>query len=274
MVRSNLLLAAGFAGLASLSDPAGGARHGEIMELPPGFAPAMLSMPSRAFAEPARGVVIVVPDVPGQDGRAAPYVEALLRHGIATLEIDVAGDGPRDPADIEAVLAAARQRLSGDARFAVRPIGVMGFGDGARAALAWAGMLPVAALYPRCASVPALPPAEGVETRAPLLVLHPASDPTDRQGACERLVEAFGAGGFRHAYRDTTPGWDVPVVGAITGPVLHPRDVMSYQGGAEAMRYRATFRQGVVMDAARRVAWFISAAIDHRGPWTPPGVDP
>jgi dienelactone hydrolase len=174
MLRSTLFMAAAIAGLASLSDPSGTAGPSEIVELPHPFAPALLSMPSRAYGEAVRGVAIIVPDVIGQDGRAGPYVEALLSHGIATMEIDVGGEGPRHPGDIEAALAVARQHLSRDAHFTALPVTVIGFGDGARAALAWAGMLPVVALYPHCASLPALPVALRAEERAPLLLLHPA----------------------------------------------------------------------------------------------------
>jgi len=274
MLRSNILLAASVAGLVGLGELSDRGPPGEIVELPHPFAPALLTMPTRAFGAGARGVVIMVPDVVGQDGRATPYVEALLAHGIATIEIDVGGDGPRHPGDVEAVLAVARQQVMGDARFRVLPIGVLGFGDGGRAALAWSGTVPVAALYPHCAAIPALPVPEAVEDRAPLLLLHPATDATDRPGACARLVDAFGPGGFRHAYGDATPGWDIPPGGALTGPTLQPRDVPSYDGGADAVRYRATYREGVTQDAARRVAWFISAAIDRSGPWAPPSQEP
>jgi dienelactone hydrolase len=234
----------------------------------------LLTEPGRAFGATPRGVVIIAPDAVGRDGRAAPYVEAMHRHGFATLELVTADDPPKSLADLDVAFVEARRRIAADPRLAALPVALLGFGEGGRAALAWTGRLPVVALYPRCASVESLPLAESSVDRAPLLLLHPGQDPTDAAGACQRLVDGFGPGGFRHAYRDTTPGWDIPPVGSIAGPTLQPRDVATYAGGQPPMRYRAEYRQAVSMDAARRAAWFISAAFERRGPWTPPRLDP
>jgi dienelactone hydrolase len=250
-----------------------GAQTISLVELPAPLAAAYLSLPTRAYGERPRGVAILVPDAAGHDGRAAAYAELLLRHNIATLELGV-DQSPIDRADLVATLVVARQTLAADARLAASPVAVLGFGEGAVVAMGWAGSVPVAALYPRCASVESMPVAETVAPRAPLLLLHPGSDATDAPGACARLVEAFGPGGFRHAYADTTPGWDILPVGTLAGPTLQPRDTASYAGATPAQRYRAVARPGVTHDAARRVAWFIAAAFDGRGPWTPPAGDP
>jgi len=93
---------------------------------------------------------------------------------------------------------------------------------------------------------------------------------TVRPGEIVDLPHPFAPGGLRHAHDDATPGWDIPPAGALSGPTLQPRDVPSYDGGSGALRYRATWRKSVTLDAARRVAWFMSAAIDRRGPWVPP----
>lgn len=260
MLRLTILAAVAATGLAASAQAP---PPGPILayDLPLPFAGALLSLPARDAAEALRGVAIVVPDLAGPDGRAAPYVEALLRQGIAALEIATDPDDTAGP-DIEATLVAARQALEHDRRFARLPVVLLGFGDGARVALAWAGAVPVAAVYPRCASVPALPPAEDTAGQAPLLLLHPAADATDRPGACARLVDGFGPGGFRHAYDQATPGWDIPPVGAVVGPTRHERDL--------GLRHLPLYRAAVAADAARRAAWFLDAAIEGAGPWAPP----
>lgn len=240
-----------------------------LIELPEPAGPALITMPDRAFGERPRGVVMVVPDAVGHDGRAVRYVEALLAHGIAVIEIG--GALPvADPPALGAIVLTTRQVLARDSRFGEGRIALLGFGEGARAALGFAGALPVAALYPRCAATDALAPPELVADHAPLLLLHPRTDATDRPGACERLVAGFGPRGFRYDYPDVTPGWDIPPVGDRSGPTLQPRDAESFAGGTPALRYRATPRPAVTEDAARRVAWFITAALERRGPWAPP----
>jgi dienelactone hydrolase len=274
-IRLPALAPAALALFATLALPAGApaAQTVSLVELPAPLPGAFLSLPARAFGERPRGVVVVLPDAPGHDGRAAAYVALLLRHNVATLELGV-DRGAADRADLAATLVVARQHLAADPRLAAAPVALLGFGEGAVAAMAWAGALPVVALYPRCASVEAMPVAETAAPRAPLLLLHPASDGTDAPGACARLVEAFGPGGFRHAYPDTTPGWDIVPVGSLAGPTLQPRDGGTFAGIGPAQRYRAVARPGVTHDAARRVAWFVTAAFDGRGPWAPPAGDP
>jgi hypothetical protein len=234
-------------------------------------AAGWLSLPSAAYRPAPNGVVIVLPDAVGHDGRSASYVELLLRHGFATLELSADG-GDAAPDSLSAAATAARQKLASDRRFGGK-VAMLGFGEGGRAALAWAGVLPVVALYPRCAAVETTAPTEAQPDRAPVLLLYPATDATDRPGACARLAEELGTGVFRHAYADTTPGWDIPPVGAIAGPTLQPRDAATFAGEA-SLRYSAQPRPAATHDAARRVAWFLSAAANGAGPWMPPAGDP
>jgi dienelactone hydrolase len=264
-----LLRVALTAAVLGLHAPPSLAQATTLVELPEPAGPALITLPDRAFGERPRGVVMVLPDTVGHDGRADRYAEALLAHGIAVLEVGAALPAP-EPEALAAVVVAARQALARDPRFGDRRIALLGFGEGARAALAFAGALPVAALYPRCAAAGPLPAPELTPDDAPLLLLHPLHDASDRAGACERLVAGFGPRGFRHAYADTTPGWDIPPLGDQTGPTLQPRDAASHAGLAPGLRYRAVARPAVTEDAARRVAWFITAALERRGPWTPP----
>jgi hypothetical protein len=266
-----LLHATAVACLLAWQGPPAAAQSIEIVTLPDPFGPAWRSTPDRAWGAAPRGAVIVLPDAAGQDGRATQYVEALLRQGFVVLEIGI-GDPPLDRPGLDAALVAAGRMLAQEGRLG--RIGVLGFGEGAEVALARAGHLPVAALYPRCATVDALPVPENPNGRAPLLLLHPMRDVTDRPGACGRLVDGFGPGGFRHAYPDATPGWDIPPVATGAGPVLQPRDSATYAGATTASRYVPWPRPGVTDDAARRVAWFMAAAMDGRGPWQLPGADP
>lgn len=259
--------------LLALASPHATAQTIEIVTLPDPFGAAWRSTPDRAWGAAPRGAVIVLPDAAGQDGRATPYVGSLLRQGFVVLEIGM-GDPPLDRAGLDGALVLAARLLAQEGRFGAARVGVLGFGEGAEIALGRAGSLPVAALYPRCAAVDALPVAENPNGPAPLLLLHPMRDATDRDGACARLVDGFGPGGFRHAYPDATPGWDIPDVATAAGPVLQPRDTATYAGAADGTRYVPMPRPGVTLDAARRVAWFMAAAMDGRGPWQLPGADP
>jgi dienelactone hydrolase len=270
---ARLLHAAAVACLLALPCPPAAAQSIEVVTLPDPFGAAWRSIPDRAWGVAPRGAVIVLPDAAGQDGRATPYVEALLRQGFVVLEIGM-GDPPLDRAQLDAALVVAGGVLAREGRFGAGRIGVLGFGEGAEVALARAGSRPVAALYPRCAAVDALPVPEAPNGRAALLLLHPARDATDRAGACARLVDGFGPGGFRHAYPDATPGWDIPPVAIGAGPVLQPRDSATYAGAGGGTRYVPWSRPGVTDDAARRAAWFMAAAIEGRGPWQLPGADP
>jgi dienelactone hydrolase len=268
LLRAALAVAA-LAMLLAMFTAHAAAQSMALIDLPVPAGPALMTLPDRAFGERPRGVVMVLPDAVGHDGREVRYVEALLAHGVAVLQLASALPST-DRQALSAALVAARQALARDARFGEGRIALLGFGEGARAGLSLAGALPVAAIYPRCAATEALAPPELVADNAPLLLLHPRTDPTDRPGACERLVAGFGPHGFRYEYADATPGWDIPPLGDQSGPTLQPRDAETFAGLTPALRFRAIHRPAVTEDAARRVAWFITAALERRGPWAPP----
>lgn len=237
--------------------------------LAPGAGIAWRSLPAAGI--PLLGVVIVVPDIVGRDGRAEPYVAALAAQGHATLEIELA-DPAAAETELPTAIVLARLALAADPVLDGLPVLLLGFGAGAEAALAWAGDIPVAALYPRCGAVEAAAGAPG--DAAPLLVLHPARDPHDPPGACGRLAARLGPAALRHAYPDATPGWDIPPLATVAGPALLPRDAAAFAGAPGGTRYAARHGAAVTRDAARRVAWFAAAAATGNGPWVPPEDGP
>jgi dienelactone hydrolase len=122
----------------------------ELIELPAPVGLGRLVLPAH-FGSPdaALPVVVVLPDALGEDGRAEPYVEALLSRGIAVLALglDLPAEGGGGSA------AAARLAVdwaSRDARLDAARIGLLGLGAGARAALGGGPGRPVVALYPGC----------------------------------------------------------------------------------------------------------------------------
>lgn len=247
----------------TLSAPDVAAQSTTLLDLPDPAGPALLSMPVIGSGARLGGVVLVLPDAIGPDGRATPYVDALIAERIAVLEIGLAQGAPAAPLPAAAVTV-GRQVLDADPRFRGVPVALLGFGEGASVALAWAGEVPVAALYPRCAAVDSVPGgADAADLPAPLLLLHPVSDPSDRPGACARLADPFGARALRHAYADATPGWDMPPVGDVAGPTLVPRDSATYSGVVPGLRYRPEHSAAVTHDAVQRVVRFVVAALDR-----------
>ncbi|MBX9699248.1 MAG: hypothetical protein K2X74_07410, partial [Acetobacteraceae bacterium] len=106
-----------------------------------------------------RGLILILPDALGGDPRSLPYAEALQDAGFATLEPQWQ-EVPRaeQPSRVAALLPALPE-VARALGVAPSRIGVLGFGSGARAALQGpeASGLPVAALYPGCASLAAGP---------------------------------------------------------------------------------------------------------------------
>jgi len=235
--------------LGLLSAPAAAEEPAGVpTQLPQPAGIARLVVPRDA---PDAPLVVILPDALGDDGRAEPYVASLLARGIATLLLglgeDRDGPGPADdPAASPEALTVVRDWAIDTAHPHAR-IGVLGFGLGARAALAAAIVEPVAALYPRCVGLP-VPMAR----RALILQGEASAEGCDvldlPDGVALRMLPGAGH------------GWDVP--GAIwpsPGPLLPDP-----AGGARllaVMELQATLR------AAERVAdWFEDLLIGEARP--------
>lgn len=216
-----------------------------LIQLPAAAGPGRLVRPERRAEI---GLVILLPDMLGDDGRAEHYVDSLLARGIATLTLGL-GEGnetrppPRDPGStpeaVTATLRWARQQGIATARIALA-----GFGIGGRAALLRAEGRPVAALYPRCN---ALDMPEEVEA----MVIQGDADAEGcpavaaLPGVALRLIPGAGH------------GWDVPG-GARPGAGVLVDDP------AGSGRIRASTDHGATLIAAEALAdWFESRLNGH-----------
>jgi len=152
-------------------------------------------------------LVVLMPDAHGEEGRSEPYVAALAARGIATLVFGFDGDPDvpqpaRDLATAPGVVAVVQAWAMGQApMIAQGRIGVLGFGAGARGALAAPEAGPTVALYPGCAGLD-LP-----EWR-PVLLLH--GDRAPDAAVCAAMAEPPVAAiialrGAGHAW-DSRPG--------------------------------------------------------------------
>ena len=171
----------------------------EIEAFVVGSAAGSLVLPAGA-PDRQTPAVVILPDGDGPDGRASLYTDQLLGAGFAVLEILDLPDG-----DLEAVLIA----LARHPRVAGQPLGLLGFGAGARLIASLAA--PVAAralLYPGCEGV--VPVAMDGEA---VMLMHGAADPINEAGACETLGAALTRAGAAVRLRvlaRATYAWDRP----------------------------------------------------------------
>ena len=212
----------------------------ELIDLAAPVGPGRLVVPVR-FGTPdaTLPVVVILPDALGEDGRAEPYVEALLSRGFAVLALEVdlpaAGEGGSAAAARLAASWASR-----DARLDADRIGLLGFGAGARAALGGGQGRPVVALYPGC---------RGLELAeaGPALILYgtEAGDALTCAGlAVPPEVELRAMPGAGH-------GWDVVGTLWLAGMLLPD------PGGG---RQRAVPNPRATLDAAEMTADHFEAA--------------
>jgi len=151
------------------------------------------------------GLVLLLPDSLGHDPRGAPYVAQLLRSGLAALDVLQGGD------DAEA-LARALPELLAQAGAKTLPVGVIGFGAGARVALRLGpGIAARVLLYPGCVGLtgPEAPQA------APTLLLYGGTDQTNPHEACIALAARLARSGTvrRFIYPGAGYAWDYPAYG-------------------------------------------------------------
>jgi len=207
----------------------------------PGLGPAILRLPEGA----PLGLVAILPDVDGADGRPDRYADALLARGIATL---AAQDGGLPASWPDGVHLAGRML-----GLAPGQLGLLGFGAGARAGLLAGLAMPQASIYPGCAGL------EASAAAAPVLLLHGSADPAEPVDACRRLAARLGPATLLHTYYGATHAWDF-----TPGP--HPGMRSLVPDPADPARRRmAVASPEVTADAARRVAEFFAATLS-RGP--------
>lgn len=144
--------------------------------------------------------VVILQDGEAPDGRAGAYVDQLLGAGLAILEMtDLPGDS------LDAVLTA----LARHPRVAGQPLGLLGFGAGARMAAALPERVAARALlYPACEGMaPATMPGQAV------LLMHGGADAANPALACAGLGMALSRAGATVRLR-VLPGagyaWDRP----------------------------------------------------------------
>jgi dienelactone hydrolase len=175
---------------------------GDTLPFDAGPVTGALMLPSD-FVPGTRGVVIMLHDAFGPDPRSAPYEDQLLSAGVPVISV-LTGAAPDIMAEVTAAAAA-------DPRLRARGVALLGFGEGARLALAAEGGFAARALlYPGC---DALPVPGGAH---PLLLAHGTEDPANTEAACADAAFRWGREGrqVRHiAYRGASYAWDAAAFG-------------------------------------------------------------
>ncbi len=230
--------------LVALAGPLPAERPAELVRLPEPAGLGRLVLPHPGGTAP---LVILLPDAVGEDGRAEPYAEALAARGIASVTIGLGEDRDRpdtSPVDPASRPEAAQAALiwAEAAGFHPSRLALLGFGAGARAALAGAEAVPVVALYPGCRGL-------GFAPLAQALVLHGAEAPD--VGACDALARPAGV--TIRAMAGLGHGWDVP--GA-----LWPAPGPKLPDPAGGPRIQARMDLGGTLAAAELVADHLEAA--------------
>jgi hypothetical protein len=206
-----------------------------------------LTLPAGAPDRQA-SAILILQDAQGPDGRASHYTDQLLGAGFAVLEVlTLESDS----------LEWAMRALSAHPRVAGQPLGLLGFGAGARLVAEWSGPVGARALlYPGCGGVaPAAMQGEAV------LLMHGAADPANEPGACAGLGRALGASGASvrlRVFDRASYAWDRPAFGG-EGPALLPRPDGPGRVVAEAWPALAAL-------SATEVAGFFAANLLNRWP--------
>jgi dienelactone hydrolase len=164
-----------------------------------GGAAGTLILPAGA-ADRLTPVLVILQDGDQPDGRAARYIGPLLASGLAVLEmIALPDDG----------LAGVLNALTQHPRLAGQPVGLLGFGAGARVAAGWSEPLGARALlYPGCAGL-----APTAMQGGPVLLMHGTADPVNETGACSSLEQAMTASGMvvrLQVLDQASYAWDMP----------------------------------------------------------------
>jgi len=236
-----------FAAGPAVAEPPEAEAFEEIESVFVAGAAGQLTLPAGA-PDRRTPLVMILHDGPDPDGRTSGYADQLIAAGIAVLEV-LAHEG-EGPATLLAVVARHR-RIEG------QPLGVLGFGAGARLALRLPGPLAGRALlYPGCAGLPA--EAARIEGEA-VLLLHGVADEANPPAACAGLADRLareGAAVRWIAYRHASYAWDRPTFGGEQSFVL-PRPDGEGRVRGFAWPEMAAF-------SASEVAGFFATGLRHR----------
>jgi dienelactone hydrolase len=183
-----------------------------------------------APARPAP-LVVVLHDDSGVDPRGWLHGDQIRAAGIAVLHVELripTEDGP-DPAtakqDAEAAVARLGlmvETIAQDPRFAAVPVGILAFGDTARAAALAAAdprhagrIAALVLLYPGCAGLDAALGAAGRGPRASILLQHGDADPANLPAECALLERGLARGApiRRLEYAGAGFAWDLRPIG-------------------------------------------------------------
>ncbi len=191
----------------------GSGTAGEVRSFMSGPVAGRLLLPPAP--RPPAGLVLLLHDSLSPDLRGRLYEDQLLGAGIAVLDVLRGDDDPE-------ALTRALEALPAEAGVAGVPVGVLGFGAGARLALRLGpGIAARALLYPGCAGLaPAGPAATG-----PLLLVHGDVDASNPRGACSDAAARLSQPGrvVRHrVYPGAGYGWDYPAYGLEQHVLLPP----------------------------------------------------
>ncbi|CAA9277851.1 MAG: hypothetical protein AVDCRST_MAG27-3532 [uncultured Craurococcus sp.] len=218
----------------------------EIRFVEAGGLGGRLLLPAR---RPVAGLVLLLPDGLGADPRSATYVEQLLGADLAVFDV-LRGD--EDPAAVARAVAA----LPAAAGLEAEPVGVIGFGAGARRALGLGpGVAGRVLLYPGCAGLAATAATD------PVLVLHGKADAGNSAEDCADLAERLASGGRpvrRIAYAGAGYAWDYPAYGQSQRSLLPLPDgggLVAALAWPELTAMSAAQAAGFLGSALRARAW-------------------
>lgn len=205
--------------------------------LPAPAGTTRLTMPARGTE--AVPLVLVLPDSLGDQGRSDAYVEALAARGLASLVIGLDAEGPGgDVARTARAAAVARDWAAGHLpALSMDLVGLIGFGTGARAALAAANGAPVVALDPGCAGL-------SLPAYSPVLLVHGAA--ASDAAACAALPEPAGTAML--ALPGAAHAWDLP-------PALAPGGALVPAPGGEGRQRARPDAAATALAAEAAASW-------------------
>lgn len=222
--------------------------HEETEAFQAGGAVGTLVLPAGA-PDRRSPTILILQDGAEPDGRAALYADQLLGAGFAVLEMVHL---PYDSLDEVLSTLTLHERLAG------QPVGLLGFGAGARLAASTAA--PVAAralLYPGCEGVVLAPMVS-----QSVLLMHGEADPANEPWQCENLGEAVSQAGASvrlQVLARAGYAWDRPAIGGEGYHAMLPRP-------DGAGRVRADAWPAMAALSAAEVAGFFAASLLGRRP--------
>ncbi|MBR0650642.1 hypothetical protein GXW78_13280 [Roseomonas terrae] len=212
---------------AALATVMAGSAAAEAPPVAGGLIAGAVTSPATAARHRVPAVLILA-DAPGADARADGYVHELTAAGLLVMEADAhaiaeATGLPATEAGLAAAASLAVRALAHDPRAAPGRIGVLGFGEGGRAALLAVpdptGADAIAAravLYPGCIGLADTLRAHHPTIATPVLLLHGDRDAANPPAACAETAAVLAAWvpTERRQLAGAAYAWDRPAYGA------------------------------------------------------------